>query len=570
MQFLRTICWVVCALSPLCAQSFGYASFAGATSLALNGNASIVAASGRLQLTPDLTNQTGQAYESAPMLVVAGFDTTFQFKVTRAGAQGADGMAFIVHNSPAGSAATGGNGSNTGYGNIVNALVVELDMYSNGASPWFDTGPNEISIHTNGNAAISASENASIGRVLAPAPLMYDQQIHTVRILYVPGSISVWLDNMAAPVLVRPYDFATGATFATGGAAVGGLSLPNGTAYVGFTASTGGVWEAHEVLNWTFASTAAAITCETGNIGVGTLPMPAQVLTVNASAGGSAHTVSTSVFAPLTIAYTPVPVTAVHPFAIWCTFAPPAAQIPFSTAIGAFCFLPPILDPFNPFVLTLTDNIGLGLPGIIPSAPGAWAFTLPTGIQVPLSFRLQGAIIDVTGPAVMNAVTVNVLPLPAPTATSMAPIFGNAGATVTINGTNFAAGCVVTFGGIVAAITSQTATQIITSVPVGVPCPGTMVVTNPDGQSATRPFNQPNVTGTLFSTGPAAGGANFYIYGQGLAAPCTVTIGGTPATIVTNSPSQIICTTPPGIVGVAAVVVTTAQGCTSNTIYTYQ
>ncbi len=575
MLFFRTASLMLLALAPVFAQSFGYATFAGATSLALNNSASISATSGNLMLTQDATSQTGQVYETTPMLVVAGFDTSFQFKVTRTGSNGADGMSFIVQNAPAGSAAvpSAGQGSDNGYGGnpgIANALVVELDMYTMTSAPYFDTGPNEVSIHTMGNAPINAYETSSIGNVLAPAPMMNDQQVHNVRILYVPGTITVWLDNMTTPVLTTPYDFATGGNFVTGGAAVGGLNLPSGTAYVGFTAATGGLSQAHEVLSWTFVSTAAAVTCETGNIGAGTLPMPAQVLTVNGLSGGSAHSVNVSAFAPLTVAYTPMPVTAVTPFAIWCTFAPPAAQIPLSTPYGELCFIPHFLDPFNPFVLTLTDNIGLGLPGLVPSAAGAWSFTLAAGITVPVSFRLQGAIIDALGPQIMNAVTVNVLPLPAPTITTVTPIYGNAGATVTINGTNFAGGCAVSFGGVAASITTQTATQLVTSVPAGVPCPGTIVVTNPDGQSATKPFNQPLVTGTLFGTGPAAGGSNFYIYGQGLAPPCTVTIGGNNSVIVASNPSQIICSTPPGITGVAPVIVTTAQGCTTSTTYTYQ
>jgi hypothetical protein len=575
MKFTRCLALVLLAALPLSAQSFGYVTFAGATGLVLKGNATISATSGNLMVTQDAANSVGQVYSATPMLVVAGFDTTFQFKVTRAAGGGADGMSFIVHNAVAGTGVTpvGATGSQTGYGGnpgIDNALVVELDMYAMTASPFFDTGPNEVSIHTMGTGPMTAYETNSIGRVLAPPPMFNDQQVHTLRVHYIPGTINVYLDNMTTPVLTTPYDFTTGGNFVTGGAAIGGLNLPNGTAYVGFTGSCGAITQAHEVLNWTFTSGTAPITCETGNIGAGVLPMPAQVLTVNGSSGGAAHVVNTQVFAPLTVAFSPYPTGAVHPFAIWCTFAPPSAQIPLATPFGDLCFLPHFLDPANPYVLTLTDNIGLGIPPLIPSTPGIWSFTMPTGITVPLSFRLQGAIIDALGPQMMNAVTVNVLPLPAPTITSASPIFGNAGATVTINGTNFVNGCVVTFGGVAAAITTQTATQIVTSVPVGVPCPGTIKVTNPDGQFATRPFNQPLVTGTLFGTGSAAGGANFYIYGQGLAAPCTVTIGGNPANVVTNTTSQIICQTPPGLIGVAPVVVTTAQGCTATTTYTYQ
>lgn len=97
-------------------------------------------------------------------------------------------------------------------------------------------------------------------------------------------------------------------------------------------------------------------------------------------------------------------------------------------------------------------------------------------------------------------------------------------------------------------------------------------MTNPDAQFASRPFNaQPNITGTLFATGPAAGNASFYILGNGfVAGGTTVTVGGASALILTSTATQIICKTPPGVVGQAPVVLTTAQGCTATTTYTYQ
>ncbi|MSR74943.1 MAG: hypothetical protein EXS14_05695 [Planctomycetes bacterium] len=554
------------------AQVFGYGNFAGATGLSLNGAAFIDQTSGVLMVTPNAIAQSGRAWASAPVYVAFGFDTVFQFKVTRTGV-GADGMAFVIQNSAAGNAAAsvGGTGSDNGYGGspgISNALAIELDMYYMSSSPYFDTSGNEISIHTMGNAAINAYESSSIGRVTPVIP-MNDQLLHTLRVNYVPGTLSVYLDDMLNPVLVTPYDFAPGGTYVNTGTPAPGLSVPNGVAWVGFTGGTGGLSQSHEIHNWTWTSTNAPITCYSGNVGAATLPYPAQVLKVNGSSGGLQHIVNTTVSSNITVSFDPFPGGAIQPFVIWGIVAPAGSLVPLFTPYGDLCFIPQFLDPFNPFNFTLTDCIGLGMPGFIPSAPGLWSFTMPGGIAVPLTLTLQGALIDIGTPAITNSVTINVVPAPAPVITVLSPLYGNAGATVTMTGTGFLPGATVRFGGVLATISAQSATQIVTAVPTGVPCPGTLLLTNPDGQTATRNFNTPLISGLLPSSGLASGGANLYILGSGLAPGCTVTIGGAPATITTNIPTQIICITPPGTVGPAALVVTTPQGCSASSTYTY-
>ena len=62
---------------------------------------------------------------------------------------------------------------------------------------------------------------------------------HTARIVYEPPRLSVWLDNLPEPVESASVDFAR----IRGGA---------GSAWAGFTASTGGSWENHDLLSWKF------------------------------------------------------------------------------------------------------------------------------------------------------------------------------------------------------------------------------------------------------------------------------------------------------------------------------
>jgi hypothetical protein len=291
---LLASCLMACSIAA--AQSFTYPTFAGSSGLTLHNNAQIDATSGNLLVTPNVLSQTGRVYTSTPVLVFSGFDTTFQFKVTRNGT-GADGMSFIIHNAATGAATapTGGQGSDNGYGGIDNALVVELDMYQMTTAPYSDTSGNEISIHTMGSAPVNAYETSSIGRV-TPTVQMNDQSVHTLRVNYVPGQLTIYLDDMVNPVLTTPYDFTNGGTYLNSATPAPGLSLPNGDAYVGFTAATGGLSQSHEILNWTWTSSSAPATCSSGTVGIGTMGTPQQILKVNGSSGGLLHTVNATTF----------------------------------------------------------------------------------------------------------------------------------------------------------------------------------------------------------------------------------------------------------------------------------
>ena len=125
---------VVSALfcSAVIGQSFSYPDFHSTAGLNLLQN-SQVTASGSLQLTGSGSGQAGWAWHSTPMPVINGFDTTFTFRITpQPGAVIGEGMAFVIHNSPSGSLATGANGSALGYGGVTTggierSVVIELD-----------------------------------------------------------------------------------------------------------------------------------------------------------------------------------------------------------------------------------------------------------------------------------------------------------------------------------------------------------------------------------------------------------------------------------------------------------
>ena len=80
----------------------------------------------------------------------------------------------------------------------------------------------------------------SIGTV-RPSVDMSDGAVHTVKIVYVPGTMMIYLDDLVSPLLEVSVDIAST------------LTLDNGKAWVGFTASADGARENHDILSWSFS-----------------------------------------------------------------------------------------------------------------------------------------------------------------------------------------------------------------------------------------------------------------------------------------------------------------------------
>lgn len=222
---------------------------------------------GALRLTTNATNQAGSAWFVNPLPLATGFQTSFQFLITNPTPTPADGVAFVIQNSPAGLEAigfTGGNGGAVGYGDddansqptsgIPNSLAIEFDTFQNG---W-DPDGNHVAVQSCGagyntshhqQLCAPSGPNSTLG--IAPATtlgsdILSNGQVHTVSIQYVPpnsscaprcNNLTITLDSVS--VLTVSVDLAT-------------LGLSNGNAYVGFTAATGGNDEDQDLLSWTF------------------------------------------------------------------------------------------------------------------------------------------------------------------------------------------------------------------------------------------------------------------------------------------------------------------------------
>jgi hypothetical protein len=168
--------------------------------------------------------------------VAEGFETTFEFRIHDIPQNPGDGFAFVIQNSSV--AALGEGSFGIGYTDIANSVAIEFDTVQQGYSG--DPAPFHIGVHTRGKEQNTSHESASLARFIPTFPLA-DGLVHLVKVVYVPETLTVYLDDLDNPVLTVPFDL--NAT----------LRLDNGHAFVGFTASTEpGFREAHDILSWSF------------------------------------------------------------------------------------------------------------------------------------------------------------------------------------------------------------------------------------------------------------------------------------------------------------------------------
>ncbi len=215
---------------------FDYIDFVNTVGLTFVGSA---AQNGTdLRLTPASANNAGGAWFQTQQSVGTSFETSFTFQLGTA--TGADGFAFVVQNSAG--APLAGAGCELGYHGIANSLAVEFDTYSNsscGAVPVNDPAGLHVSVHSLGTSPNSVGESASLGSTLV-LPNFADGAVHYAKLRYEANVLLVFVDNLFQPVLSVGVNLSTL------------LALDQGRAYVGFTASTGGLFEVHDVLAWNF------------------------------------------------------------------------------------------------------------------------------------------------------------------------------------------------------------------------------------------------------------------------------------------------------------------------------
>ena len=162
--------------------------------------------------------------------------------------------------------------------------------------------------------------------------------------------------------------------------------------------------------------------------------------------------------------------------------------------------------------------------------------------------------------------------VPTLTLAGASPLIAAPGAPVQVTGQGIQTGATVTVGAIPVTPITLTPTSITFNAPTAVPCNAAIVVTNPDTQLASTPFNPaPSITSLINGSGPVAGGSTMFIIGNYFLAGTTVTIGGNAATIQFLSNNSMLVAVPPGSTpGPAPIVVTSVSGCTASSTFIYQ
>ena len=165
-----------------------------------------------------------------------------------------------------------------------------------------------------------------------------------------------------------------------------------------------------------------------------------------------------------------------------------------------------------------------------------------------------------------------------PTVTGLNPVRGPAagGTEVTIDGSGFQTGVSVSVGSESATILSVTATRLLVRMPAQAVGVASLIVTNPDSQSATatNAFTYEDggmaITHVLPDGGPVAGGTTVSIVGSGFS-DATVSFDGISATIVSRTSQVLTVISPAHAAGVVAVEVRNDDGetATRSSAYTY-
>ncbi|MGK5056656.1 IPT/TIG domain-containing protein [Janthinobacterium sp. LB2P49] len=219
--------------------------------------------------------------------------------------------------------------------------------------------------------------------------------------------------------------------------------------------------------------------------------------------------------------------------------------------------------------VTINGTNFVGVTAVTFGGTAASSFTFNSATQITATAPAGTGTVDVrvttgggtsaTGPADQFTY------LATPTVSSISPTAGPAtgGASVTINGTNFAGVTAVTFGGTAASsFTFNSPTQITATAPAGTGTVDVRVTTG-GGTSATSAADQftyvaaPTVSSISPASGPATGGTSVTITGTNLSGATAVRFGaGNASGFTVNSATQITATAPAGTGTVDITVIT--------------
>lgn len=201
--------------------------FSTTPGLTLNGS-TVATNDTRLQLTDGGLNEAGSLFWSQ-LINVQAFTTTFEFQIS--GDAKANGFTFCIQNDPHGVNALGGNSTGLGYGGITKSVALKFNFYD-----ALGSGSDSTGVYTNGDAPITGSTDIGSSGIQLnsgdsiQAQITYDGTTLTLTLNdLVSNKTFTWSQKVDIPT------------------AVGG-----NTAYVGFTAGTGGLSSSQKLLSWAY------------------------------------------------------------------------------------------------------------------------------------------------------------------------------------------------------------------------------------------------------------------------------------------------------------------------------
>jgi hypothetical protein len=201
--------------------------FANAASLlTFNGTAKINGV--LLQLTDGGFSEAASAF-STSKVNVATFSTQFGFQLLNGTNPSADGFTFTIQG--VGNTALGGLGGGLGYQGIGSSVAIKFDLYNNAGE-----GTNSTGLYTNGAApTVPAIDLTGTGIDL------HSQDKFTAFMLYDGTTLKVTITDTSTNAMASQ-SYTINIPGAVGGS----------TAYVGFTAGTGGLTATQDILTWTY------------------------------------------------------------------------------------------------------------------------------------------------------------------------------------------------------------------------------------------------------------------------------------------------------------------------------
>ncbi|MBV9914603.1 MAG: chitobiase/beta-hexosaminidase C-terminal domain-containing protein [Sinobacteraceae bacterium] len=199
-----------------------------------SGGLSLVKASVKsnaLVLTDGGHSEARAAWYGTPVNVQS-FNTSFTFQLT-AGSNTADGFTFTLQNARGGAGAVGALGGALGYAGLAASVAVKFDLYNNAGEGSDSTG-----FYTNG----ATPEKPALDMTSSGVKL-HSGDVFLVRLTY-----------NGATLHLNITDTRTSASFSASKAINIPAIVGAKSAYVGFTAGTGGLSATQKILTWTYSA----------------------------------------------------------------------------------------------------------------------------------------------------------------------------------------------------------------------------------------------------------------------------------------------------------------------------